>query len=117
MMLVILKYGGFTTGGLNFDAKVRRRVSSRSICSTPTWAAWTPLPRASRSPRPSAADGKIAEMLKKRYASWDSGVGAEIEAGRHDFASLEKYMLAKGDAAPNASGRQVTGNFVNRYVF
>ena len=43
------------------------------------------------------ADGELAKMVKDRYSSWDSGVGAEIEAGKHDFDSLEKYMLAKGD--------------------
>jgi xylose isomerase len=57
-------------------------------------------------------------MLKTRYASWDSGLGAEIEAGREDFSSLEKYMLGKGDVTPNTSGRQeLLENIVNRYVF
>ena len=51
-------------------------------------------------------------------ASWDSGVGAEIETGKHSFASLEKYMLAKGDVTPIGSGRQeLFENVVNRYVF
>jgi xylose isomerase len=56
-------------------------------------------------------------MVKERYASWDTGLGAEIEAGRHSFETLEKYMLAKGDVAPNQSGRQeLFENVVNRYV-
>ena len=47
IMLGALKMGGFTTGGLNFDAKVPPRIaSSRSISSTPTSAAWTPSPAA-----------------------------------------------------------------------
>ena len=47
-----------------------------------------------------------------------SAVIAEIEAGKHDFASLEKYMLAKGEAAANTSGRhELFENVVNRYVF
>ncbi len=37
--------------------------------------------------------------------SWPGGVGAEIEAGEHDFASLGKYMLEKGNVTPSASGR------------
>jgi xylose isomerase len=56
--------------------------------------------------------------VKERYASWDGGIGAEIEVGRHGFASLEKYMLAKGDIAPNHSGRQeMIENLINQYVF
>ena len=57
-------------------------------------------------------------MVDDRYRSWDAGIGAEIEAGRQNFESLEEYMLAKGDAAPNQSGRQeLFENAVNRYVF
>ena len=63
------------------------------------------------------ADGKLEEMLRDRYASWDTGLGAEIEAGKHSFASLEKIMLAKGDAAPNRSGRQeLLENLINTYL-
>ena len=63
------------------------------------------------------ADGKLEEMLRDRYASWDTGLGAEIEAGKHTMASLEKAMLAKGEAAPNRSGRQeLLENLINTYL-
>jgi xylose isomerase len=63
------------------------------------------------------ADGALDKMLAERYGSWDSGVGAEIESGKASFASLEKYMLDKGDAAPNRSGRQeLIENMINSYV-
>ena len=62
------------------------------------------------------ADGRIPQMVKERYASWDSGLGAEIEAGKHDFTSLEKAMLQKGDITPNRSGRQeLIENIINTY--
>ena len=44
------------------------------------------------------ADGALAEIVKDRYDSWESGIGAEIEAGKHNFESLESYMLEKGNA-------------------
>jgi xylose isomerase len=118
MMLVILKYGGFSTGGLNFDAKVRREsfepvdLFYAHIGGMDAFAKGLKIAAAMR------ADGVLAKMLKDRYASWDSGVGAEIEAGKHGFESLEKYMLAKGEVTPNQSGRQeLFENVVNRYVF
>ena len=118
MMLILLKYGGFTTGGLNFDAKVRREsfepvdLFHAHIGGMDAFAKGLKIAAAIRG------EGEIDGMLKQRYSSWDSGVGAEIEAGKHDFASLEKYMLAKGDVAPNTSGRQeLLENIVNRYVF
>ncbi len=118
IMLAFLKYGGFTTGGVNFDAKVRREsfepvdLFYAHVGGMDTFAKGLKIAAAIR------ADGELARMVKDRYASWDSGVGAEIEAGKHDFASLEKYMLAKGEVAPNQSGRQeLFENVVNRYVF
>ncbi len=56
-------------------------------------------------------------MLKERYASWDSGIGAEIEAGKHSFKTLEKFMLDRGDAAAVSSGRQeLIENIINTYI-
>ncbi len=58
----------------------------------------------------------LSEFVKQRYASWDTGIGQQIEGGKIGFAELEKYMLEKGDAAANASGRQeMLENIVNRY--
>ncbi len=118
IMLIFLKYGGLTTGGVNFDAKVRREsfepvdLFYAHIGGMDTFAKGLKVAAAIR------ADGELERMVKERYASWDSGIGAEIEAGKHDFASLERYMLAKGDVSPNASGRQeLFENIVNRYIF
>jgi xylose isomerase len=118
MMLVLMKYGGFTTGGLNFDAKVRREsfepvdLFHAHIGGMDAFAKGLKIAAAIRG------DGEIDRFVKQRYASWDGGIGAEIEAGKHGFASLEKYMLGKGDVALNTSGRQeLLENIVNRYVF
>ena len=49
--------------------------------------------------------------------SFDEGVGKKIDDGTATFASLEKYMLEKGDSAPNVSGRQeYLENLINQYV-
>jgi xylose isomerase len=117
IMLVLLKYGGFTTGGLNFDAKVRREsfepvdLFHAHIGGMDAFARGLKIAAAIR------ADGRLDEFLKKRYLSWDSGVGAEIESGKADFKSLEAYMLKKGDATPNQSGRQeMLENLINGFI-
>jgi xylose isomerase len=117
IMLVILKYGGLTTGGLNFDAKVRREsfepidLFHAHIGGMDAFAKGLKIAAAIRT------DGELAAWVKQRYSSWDAGIGAEIESGKHTFATLEKYMLAKGDITPNQSGRQEAfENLVNRYV-
>jgi xylose isomerase len=117
-MLTLLRYGGFTTGGLNFDAKVRREsfepvdLFYAHVGGMDAFAKGLKIAAAIR------ADGEVDRLVRQRYASWQSGIGAEVEAGKHDFNSLEKYMLAKGDITPNVSGRQeLFENVVNRYVF
>jgi xylose isomerase len=118
MMLVILKYGGFKTGGLNFDAKVRREsfepidLFYAHIGGIDAFALGLKIAAEIRK------SGEIAQMVKDRYASWDDGIGSEIETGKQNFKTLEKYMLQKGDVTPNQSGRQeLFENIVNRYTF
>ncbi len=117
IMFVLLKYGGFTTGGLNFDAKVRREsfepvdLFHAHIGGMDAFARGLKIAAAIRK------EGLLDKLLAERYASWQNGLGAEITAGKHSFASLEKIMLAKGDSAPNTSGRQeLIENIVNMYL-
>jgi xylose isomerase len=117
VMLVLLKYGGFTTGGLNFDAKVRRESFEPIDLFYAHIGGMDAFARGLKIAAAIRADGKLAQIVKDRYGSWDSGVGSEIEAGKHDFKSLEKYMLGKGEITPNASGRQeLLENLVNMYL-
>lgn len=117
IMLAILGAGGFTTGGVNFDAKVRREsfepvdLFHAHIGGMDAFALGLKLASQIRK------DGVLADFVKQRYASWDSGIGADIESGKAGFAELEKYMLAKGEAAKNASGRQeMLENIFNRFI-
>jgi xylose isomerase len=116
-MLAILAAGGLPTGGVNFDAKVRREsfepidLFHAHIGGMDAFALGLKLAAQIRG------DNVIADFVKQRYASWDNGIGADIENGKVGFADLEKYMLAKGDAAKNASGRQeMLENIINRYL-
>src|ERR1022692_3451435 len=88
-MLAILNAGGLMTGGVNFDAKVRRE-SFETIDLFYAHiggmdAFWRGLKIAAAIRR----DGRLADFVKKRYSSWDSGIGREIESGKSSFAALE----------------------------
>jgi xylose isomerase len=116
-MLTILKYGGLAPGGVNFDAKVRREsfepidLFHAHVGGMDAFARGLKIAAAIRQ------EGELDQFLKSRYQSWDAGLGAEIEAGKHTFASLEKYMLEKGEPEPNQSGRQeMLENLINRYL-
>ena len=57
------------------------------------------------------------DFVKKRYASWDTGLGAHIEAGSMGLEDLERYMLEKGNPDRNVSGRQeMLEGVLNRYI-
>ncbi len=116
-MLSILKYGGFKTGGVNFDAKVRREsfepidLFYAHIGGMDAFARGLKIAAAIRK------DGRLEKFVQQRYASWDTGIGAKIEAGKVGFKELEAYMLQKGDAAAKASGRQeYLENLINEFI-
>jgi len=117
MMLTVLKMGGFTTGGLNFDAKVRRESFEPVDLFFAHIGGMDAFARGLKSAAALRADGRLAELVKNRYASWDTGIGASVEAGKEDFVSLEKYVLSRPDPVQNASGHQeLCENIVNELI-
>ena len=117
VMLVVLNQGGIGSGGMNFDAKVRREsfepidLFHAHIGGMDAFAHGLKIAAAIRK------DGLLKDIVKQRYTSWDSGIGTEIESGKASLESLEKYMLEKGDASRNVSGRQeMIENLINRYM-
>lgn len=116
-MLAILKHGGLTTGGVNFDAKVRRESFEPIDLFHAHVGGMDAFARGLRIAAEIRKDGVLGQFVKQRYRSWDTGIGADIESGKSNFESLEKYMLEKGDVAPNESGRQeMLENIFNRYL-
>ncbi|MBI3853418.1 MAG: xylose isomerase [Verrucomicrobia bacterium] len=116
-MLTILKTGGLKTGGVNFDAKVRREsfepidLFHAHIGGMDAFARGLKIAAAIRK------DGRLAEFVQQRYCSWDSGIGAKIESGKSNFTELEAYILKQGEAAPNHSGRQeFLENLINEFI-
>jgi xylose isomerase len=106
VMLTILKMGGFTTGGTNFDAKVRRESFEPVDLFYAHIAGMDAFARGLKIAAAIRKDGRMAEFIKQRYSSWDAGIGAKIESGKIGFKELEAYIVEKGDIEPNTSGRQ-----------
>lgn len=116
VMLAVLDMGGLTTGGLNFDAKRRREshdpidLFHAHIGGMDAFARGLKIASAIRN------DGRLANFVKDRYSSFDSGIGAKVEAGQCNFADLEKYALENGEPQI-ASGRQeMLENLINEFL-
>lgn len=117
IMLSVLKGGGFKTGGLNFDAKVRRESFEPDDLFYAHIASMDAFARGLKIAAAIRADGRLEQFVKERYASWDSGIGKEIEEGKVGFDELERYMLEKGEVAPNQSGRQeYLESLINEFI-
>ena len=116
-MLPIMAQGGLAPGGVNFDAKVRRESFEPVDLFHAHIGGMDAFARGAKIAAKIRADGRLDELLKARYSSFDEGIGAKIEAGEVGFAELEAYMLEKGEAAPNTSGRQeMLENLINDYI-
>lgn len=118
-MLEVLKAGGFTNGGLNFDSKVRRGsfeyldIVYAYILGMDSYALG--LKKAAKL----IEDGRLDNMVKERYASWNSGIGADIIAGKVGLEEVAEYALGLADPkAQVASGRQeLMESILNEVLF
>ncbi|MCA9078715.1 MAG: xylose isomerase, partial [Planctomycetaceae bacterium] len=117
IMLVLLKQGGLGSGGTNFDAKVRRESTDPVDLFHAHIGGMDAFARGAKIAARIRQDGVLDDLVKQRYSSFDDGIGAKVESGDASFADLEQYMLDKGEAAPNASGRQeYIENLINDYI-
>ncbi len=105
-MLCIRDMGGFSTGGVNFDAKVRRESFEPIDLFYAHIGGMDAFARGLKIATAIQADGRLSSFVKERYQSWDYELGRRVEAGKGSFSDLEAYILPKGDAAKNVSGRQ-----------
>jgi xylose isomerase len=117
IMLCVLRMGGFTTGGLNFDAKVRRESYEPLDLFHAHIGGMDAFARGLHIAHAIISDGRLDAFVKSRYATFDSGLGARIEAGKTSFAELEKYALGLKKSPLPSSGRQeMLENLLNDFI-
>ena len=94
-------------GGLNFDAKARRGSFELEDIFHSYIAGMDTFALGLRIADKMITDGRLDSFVADRYASWKTGIGADIIAGKATMADLEKYALEKGEVTDSlTSGRQ-----------
>ena len=114
----ILKGGGFTTGGFNFDAKLRRQSLDRVDLFHGHIGGTDTLARALLVAADMLEQRTLESYREARYAGWDKGLGAESLGDGATLASLADRAVADGlDPKPRSGGQELLENAVNRHIW
>ena len=117
-MYEILRGGGFTDGGFNFDTKLRRQSMDRGDLFHAHIGAMDTLAQSLLVAAALIEDGELEGERDARYAGWSGDLGTRILSGDTDLAALEALVVS-GDIDPvPVSGRQeALENLVNRTIW
>lgn len=115
-MLEILRGGGFTTGGLNFDAKLRRQSTARDDLFHAHIGGMDTMARALLAAVSLLESGELDAFRSSRYAGWEGELGRALRAGEHTLGSLHERAFHSAEPTV-ASGRQeLLENIVARHI-
>ena len=116
-MYEVIKAGGFTTGGLNFDAKARRASNTVEDILFAYIAGMDSFALGYKIADRLIKDGRIDEFIEQRYASYRSGIGKAIIEGRATLESLSDYALTLGDVEVESGRQEYLESIVNDIMF
>lgn len=105
-MLEVLRAGGFTNGGLNFDAKSRRGSMTHEDLFLSYIAGMDSFALGLKNAYKIIEDGRIDEFVKQRYSSYNDGIGADIINGKVGLKELSDYAVSLGKVENKESARQ-----------
>jgi len=113
---VVIDQGGLGSGGFNFDAKLRRESTDPEDLFLAHIGSIDAFARGLKTAAKIKEDGILPGLVKERYSSWDSGIGAEIEAGKHTLESLSKWVAEHGEPKPHSGHQEKYENILNHYL-
>ena len=96
-MIQILRNGGFGTGGTNFDAKTRRNSTDLEDIFIAHISGMDAMARALENAAKLLEESPYKEMLKNRYASFDTGMGKDFEDGKLSLEQVYEYGKSIGE--------------------
>jgi xylose isomerase len=115
-MLVILQAGGFTTGGINFDAKTRRNSTDPEDIFIAHIAAMDTFARALLVADAILKESDFLKWRKDRYSSFDSGKGREFEEGKLKLEDLREIALSMGEPEMRSGKQEMYEQLLTQYI-
>ena len=115
-MLVVLRQGGLAPGRLNFDAKVRRESSDPQDLFLAHIGGMDAFARGLEVANALLTSSPLETWRAQRYASFDSGAGADFANGTSTLADLAKYAAGKGEPTQVSGRQEAYENLINQYL-
>ncbi|AAM43321.1 xylose isomerase [Xanthomonas campestris pv. campestris] len=115
-MLVVLRQGGLAPGGLNFDAKVRRESSDPQDLFLAHIGGMDAFARGLEVADALLTSSPLETWRAQRYASFDSGAGADFANGTSTLADLATYAAGKGEPTQLSGRQEAYENLINQYL-
>jgi len=115
-MVEILRGGGFTTGGLNFDAKLRRQSIDRRDLFYAHIGGMDTMARALLAATSILESGDLDQVRRARYEGWDDTLGTEIMSGRATLESLHERAMGRGEPTRVSGHQEMLENLVARHI-
>ena len=117
ILFTLLKGGGFGSGGMNFDAKLRRQSMDAEDLFHAHIGGMDVLARGLLIAERMIQDNALAKQSEDRYAPWRGGLGERILSGKTTLGELSDLALEKGlDPKPRSGRQEMLENLVNRYL-
>ena len=116
-MMVILKQGGLGTGGLNFDAKVRRSSNDPTDLLYAHIGGMDAFAKALLIANQMIQDKVLDKFIEERYSSHNSGIGQNIMSGKVTMEDVDKWVRNEKNPVLESARQEMLENIVNSYIF
>lgn len=117
VMYSLVTNGGFTTGGFNFDTKLRRQSIDLEDLFYGTICGVDNLARGLLIVENILQNDEFSAVKTARYSKWDQGLGSDIMHNKYDLSALAELALAKGfDPKPRSGHQELLESKLNYYT-
>jgi xylose isomerase len=117
VMYEVLKAGGFTTGGMNFDAKIRRQSIDPDDLLLAHIGSMDACARGLLIAAKMIEHGKLANHVKARYAKWDEPKNSAMLDGKETLESIAARVHKEGiEPVPRSGKQEHLENLLNSYL-
>jgi xylose isomerase len=116
-MMVILKQNGLGTGGLNFDAKVRRSSVNPVDLFHAHIGGMDAFAKGLLIAHQIIEDKAISSFVEKRYDSFKSEIGKRIMSGKAGLPELDNWVMQREEPVLESGNIELIENIINSYIY